>query len=285
MGEFRDRMRQELEIRGCSPKTVDAYLGAMKGLVRHYMRPPDQLTPDDIKRYQHHLIQERGLSYSTLNVAVSAFRFFYHELLEVSWEVSRLPYHKKPKRLPVILSREEVVRVFEAAGAVTWRAIFVTIYGAGLRLSECLHLRVGDIDSGRMVLEVRRGKGAKDRYVPLSESLLRLLRAYWVARRPSQLLFPGDQPDRPLSPTTVQRRFKAAARRADISKRVTPHSLRHAFATHMLEDGVHVRALQRILGHRSLSTTTIYLHCTKEYMDGIKSPLDRLSVDGLCAGG
>jgi site-specific recombinase XerD len=278
-------MQRDLEIRGRSPRTVEAYLAAMAGLVRFYMRPPDQLTPEDINRYQHHLIRERGLSYSTLNVAVSAFRFFYQETLRVDWEVARVPYHRKPKRLPVILSRDELVRVFDAAGALMSRAIFVTIYGAGLRLSECLHLRVGDVNSGRMVLEVRAGKGAKDRYVPLSESLLRLLRAYWVIRRPHDILFPGDRPGKPLDASTVQKRFKAAVRRADISKRVTPHSLRHAFATHMLEDGVHVRALQRILGHSSLSTTTVYLHCTEEYMDGVKSPLDRLSVDGLCAGG
>lgn len=285
MGTFRDRMRWDLEIRGRSPKTVQAYLGAVAGLVRYYMRPPDRLTPEDIKRYQHHLIHELGLSYSTLNVAVSAFRFFFGETLGVSWEVERLPYHKKPRRLPVILSRQEVLRVLETAEPPVWRTIFATIYGAGLRLSECLDLRAADIDSARMVLEVRAGKGAKDRYVPLPESLLHLLRTYYRMTRPEPFLFPGVKPGRRLSPSTVQRRFKATVRRADIEKRATPHSLRHAFATHMLEDGVHVRALQRVLGHSSLSTTTIYLHCTEEYMDGVTSPLDRLSIDGLDAGG
>ena len=284
MGVFRERMRRDLEIEGKAERTCRTYLGAMAGLVRYFMRPPDQLGPEDIKRYQHHLIRERGLSYSTLNTAVSAFRFFYRNTLPVDWEVERLPFHKRPKRLPVILSREEVVRLFEAACGLVWRAVFVTLYGAGLRLGECLRLRVSDIDSGRMVLEVRAGKGAKDRYVPLSKSLLRLLREYWREARPDDYLFPGREPEQPLDPTTVQRRFQKAAKRADIRKRVTPHSLRHAFATHMLEDGTHVRALQRILGHTSLKTTTIYLHCTAEYMRDVKSPLDRLSLGGLGAG-
>lgn len=283
MGLLRERMRQDLKIRGKSPKTCESYLGAMKGLVRYFMRPPDELTPTEIKQYQHYLIHERCLSYSTLNVAVSAFRFFFKHTVPVSWSVERLPYHKKPRRLPVILSREEVIRLFEAACGLVWRAIFATLYGAGLRLAECLHLRVADIDSGRMVLEVRAGKGAKDRYVPLPKRLLRLLREYWRAGRPEGYLFSGKVPERPLDPSTVQRRFQRAVERADIRKKVTPHSLRHAFATHMLEDGTHIRALQVILGHASLKTTTIYLHCTEEYMCEVRSPLDRLSVDGLGA--
>ena len=284
MGVFHDRMRRDLEIRGKAEKTCKAYLWAMEGLVRYWMRRPDGLGPDEIKRYQHHLIHERQLSYSTLNVAVCAFRFFYKHTVPVRWNVERLPFHKRPRRLPVILSREEVIRLFEAACGLVWRAIFVTLYGGGLRLAECLRLRAADIDSGRLVLEVRAGKGAKDRYVPLSESLLRLLREYWRAERPVGYLFAGKVPGRPLDPTTVQRRFQRAVKRADIRKKVTPHSLRHAFATHMLEDGTHVRALQRILGHTSLKTTTIYLHCTEEYMRDVKSPLDRLSLDGLGTG-
>jgi len=256
----------------------------MAKLVRYWRRRPDELGPGEIKRYQYHLIHERELSYSTLNVAVSAFRFFYKHVAPVPWDVERLPYCKKPKRLPVILSREEVVRLLKATSGLVWRMIFALLYGSGLRLSECLHLRIADIDSGRMVLAVRGGKGAKDRYVPLSESLLRLLREYWQAARPRGVLFPGSVPGKPLDPRTVQRRFQNAVRRADIRKRVTPHSLRHAFATHLLEDGVHVRALQRILGHASLRTTTIYLHCTDEYMRGVKSPLDRLSFEGVGAG-
>lgn len=285
MGACRDLMRRDLEIRGYSARTTDAYLRAVAGLVRFHMKPPGELGPAEIHEYLHYLIHERRLSYSSFNIAVSALRFFYSHTMPVPWRVERIPYHKKPRRLPVILSRDEVLRLFAAVGNLKHRAILVTLYAGGLRLGEAVHLRVDDIDSGRMVLRIRSGKGAKDRYVPLSETLLALLRAYWRAHRPEGWLFPGGKAGCPLHPRSVQRVFESAVRRADIGKDVSIHSLRHAFATHLLEDGAHLRAVQALLGHASLSTTAVYAHCTETYVRELRSPLDRLSTDGLGLGG
>ncbi len=281
MSVFRERMRRDLEIRGYAKKTCGSYLGAMKRLVRYFMRSPDELSPADINRYQHHLIQERGVSYSTLNLAVCAFRFFYTHTCPVDWSVERLPYHHKPRRLPVILSRGEVGRLLGAAHNPKHHAILVTIYACGLRLGEAVHLRVEDVDKERMALRIRSGKGAKDRYVPLPKRLLEVLRAYWRAQPPEEWLVPGKKQGCPLHPRSVQRAFENAARRADIGKGVSIHSLRHAFATHLLEDGAHIRAVQAILGHASLSTTAIYLHCTDSYVKELRNPLDRLPPDAL----
>jgi site-specific recombinase XerD len=281
MGAFREAMHRDLQIRGYSPKTIDLYLWAMRGLVRYHMRAPDQLSPIDINRYQQYMIEERRVSYSTFNVAVSAFRFFYTHTVPVPWKVTRLPYRKSPRTLPEILSREEIVRLFEAARTPRYRALFMTIYAAGLRVGEARRLRVGDFDAERMSVRIQRGKGGKDRYVPLATTLLDALAPYRTDRDPGELLFPGNQPTEPLDATTIQRTLRRAARDADIRKKVTPHSLRHAFATHLLEDGGHVRAVQAILGHRSLSTTTIYLHCTQSYIKTLHNPLDKLPLDRL----
>jgi integrase/recombinase XerD len=287
MGTFREAMHRDLQIRGYSPKTMDLYLRAMRDLVRYYMRAPDRLSPLDINRYQQHMIEERQVSYSTFNVAVSAFRFFYTHTVRVSWKVKRLPYQKSPRKLPQILSRDEMTRLFAAARTPKYRALFMTIYSAGLRLGEARRLQVGDVDAERMTVRIQCGKGAKDRYVPLSKTLLQALAPYREGRDPGELLFPGKQPTQPLDARTIQRTLKRAAQDADISKKVTPHSLRHAFATHLLEDGGHVRAVQAILGHRSLSTTTIYLHCTQSYIKALHNPLDKLPLDRLppAAGG
>lgn len=281
MGEYRERMRRDLEIRGYSEKTRNLYLRAMTGLVRYYMRSPDQLTVEDINRYQHHLVEERGLSYSSFNIAVSAMRFFYKHTLPVTWSLERIPYRRKPKRLPVILSREGVLRLFAALANQKHRLILMTIYAGGLRLGDAVHLRVDDLDRERMLMRIRRGKGAKDRYVPLSATLLELLDAYCGVEHPDTWLFPGAKPGCPLHPRSIERLIEKAREKADIGKEVSIHSLRHAFATHMLEDGAHVRAVQAILGHKSLSTTAIYIHCTEPYMRDLRSPLDRLPTDEL----
>jgi site-specific recombinase XerD len=286
MGAFREAMLRDLEIRGYSPQTIDLYLRAMRDLVRFYMRPPDQLRPSDINRYQHWLTTERRISYSAFNVAVSAFRFFYTHTVPVTWKVSRVPYQRSPRRLPEILSREEVARIFAAVKNPKHRAMLMTIYAGGLRLGEALRLRVEDIDEGRRTLRVRRGKGAKDRYVPLSEVVVRELRPRLDEAARTDHLFPGKEPGKPLCDCTVQKAFNSAVRRADIQKRVSVHSLRHAFATHMLEGGAHIRAVQDILGHRSLGTTTIYVHCTDTYVRALRSPLDGLPAvpDGSAGG-
>ena len=283
MGVHRDNMLRALQIRGYAEATIELYLAAMTGLVQFHMRAPDELLPADINRYQHYLIYDRQLSYSTLNVAVSAFRFFYRHVVPVIWDVTRLPYHRKPRRLPEILSRDELLRIFEAVANQRLRALLMTIYAGGLRLGEARRLRPEDVDVGRMQLRIRQGKGAKDRYVPLSEVALRVLGPYLAARQRGEWLFPGKAAGKPVDASTVQRTFKRAVRAADIQKEVSVHSMRHAFATHLLEDGAHIRAVQKILGHRSLSTTTIYLHCTESYVRELRSPLDRLRTDQLDA--
>lgn len=200
MGVFRDRMTRDLEIRGYAKSTVELYVAAMAALVRFHMRPPDTLVPEDLYRYQHHLVHERRVSYSTFNVAVSAFRFFYAHTVQVGWSVERIPYRRKPRRLPVITGRDEVRRLLHGAASLKHRTLLMTIYGAGLRLSEAIHLRVEDIDGGRRMLRIRSGKGAKDRYVPLGDQLLGRLRTYWRVERPQPWLFPGARADRPLHP-------------------------------------------------------------------------------------
>ena len=279
MGVFRDAVLRDLQTRGYSPKTCEVYLYAMRELVRFHMRPPDQLTPNDIKRYQQYLIGERKVSYSSFNVAVSAFRFFYRHTLSVTWTVERVPYHKRPRRLPAILSREEVVRIFGAIRNTRQRALLMTIYACGLRLGEARRLWPDDLDEARMMLRVRCGKGARDRYVPISKVALEALRPTLDTTERGTWLFPGQDAIKPVNATTVQRVFNIAVRTADIQKKVSVHSLRHAYATHLLEDGAHIRSVQQLLGHRSLSTTTIYVHCTDNYVRELRSPLDRINLE------
>lgn len=276
MGEFRERMQRELTIRGAAKSTQDLYLRGMRDLVRYFMLPPDQLTPDHVNRFQVYLIEERRLAPSTVNIAVCGIRFFYSNCVDVDWRIERVPYQRKRRRLPVVLSQAEVARLFEALPNPKHRAIVMTTYAAGLRLSEVVQLQVGDIDSQRMVIRVRRGKGAKPRDVMLSAKLLCVLRAYWRAERPALWLFPGAKPDRPLHTRTVQRMITRAKTAAGLAKNVTPHVLRHAFATHLLEAGTSLRAVQLLLGHRSVKTTLGYLHVTDPHLRETKSPLDAL---------
>lgn len=276
MGEFRDRMDQELQIRGYSSETRKSYLRSVHDFVRYYKRPPDQLGLEEIRRYQLHLTQERCVSFAYFNVAVCAIRFFYKTTLQKDWDIARIPYQKKARRLPEILSREEVAKLLEAVSNLKHRAMMMTMYAGGLRLSEMLNLRVSDVDSRRMVLRIQQGKGKKDRYVMLSPELLQFLRMYWRAERPQDLLFPSPNPGKPLDRTGVQMVFRSAKRRAGITKNVSPHSLRHAFATHLLEGGTNIRVIQLLLGHKSLTSTAIYTHVATNAIGETPSPLDSL---------
>jgi len=281
MGKFHDLMDRELRIRGFAESTRISYLERMRSLVRHFGKPPDQLGPEEVKQYLLFLATNRRLKWSTFNLYVCAFRFFYRQVLRIPWDVRvEIPYQRTGKRLPVVLSGEEVVKLLDAANTLKHRAILMALYSAGLRVSEALHLRPADIDSQRMMIRIDQGKGRKDRYVMLSSKLLETLRRYWREERPQQRphpwLFPGKKPGVPLTRDTVEWAFAVAQRHAGIAKRVSPHSLRHSFATHLLERGVNIRVIQQLLGHRSLQSTEIYTHVAQTCVRDTKSPLDDL---------
>lgn len=276
MGKFHDLMDREIRIRGFSENTRLLYLRSMRCFVRHFRLPPDQLGAEHVKQYQLHLAEERRVASATLNVYVAAIRFFYHHVLVVDWRVEDIPYQRKRRRLPVVLAREEVAALLAAVPNVKHLAILMTLYAAGLRVSEAVHLRVPDVDGRRMVIRIDQGKGNKDRYVMLSERLLHTLRRYWLESRPETWLFPGQDLTRPLSRDAVGRFLARAVDRAGIQRRVTPHTLRHCFATHLLEAGVNIRVIQRLLGHRSLRSTEVYTHVATNYVRDTRSPLDGL---------
>lgn len=266
-----------LRVRSCAERTIASYLYAVRGFARFLEpRPLGEATVDDIIAYQVH-ISTRGMSDSTVRVATYALRGFFRDVLERrDWDYARLPRPRRPKSLPEILSAEEVQLILDAAANLKYRVIFMTCYGAGLRTSEVVHLEPRQIDSRRMVLRVH-GKGRKDRPIVLSERLLLELRECWKRYRPQRYLFEGKHPGRPIDPTSVQRGFRAARLRAGISKPVTPRSLRHAFATHLVEAGTNLRVVQALLGHQSLATTAVYTHLAQTWLAQVTSPLDRLA--------
>jgi integrase/recombinase XerD len=275
MGRFHDRMDEDLRIRGYSANTRASYLRCVRQFVRHFMRPPDQLTPEHIRQYQLYLTRDRQVSWPYFNQVVCALRFFYRQVLQTDWAVAQIPYQRTGRRLPEILSPQEVAALFRATPNLKHRALLMTMYAGGLRVAEVTHLRVTDIDSQRMVIRIEQGKGRQDRYVMLSPHLHRVLQAYGRARRPRPLLFPGPT-GRPLTRESVNRVFHQASRRAKITTHVSPYSLRHACATHLLEQGTNIRAIQTLLGHRSLRTTQRYTHVAATYLQETPSPLDRL---------
>lgn len=279
MGQFRDRFERDLQIRGYSPNTVKQYVYCVRNLVKYYMRPADQLTVEDINNFQLHLTKERKAAWGTFNIYVVAMRFFFLETLKKDWNITAIPYQKTGRKLPEIMSGAELNALFSSVTNIKHRAILMTTYSAGLRVSEVVSLRLSDLDSRRMVIRVEQSKGRKDRYVPLSAALLPILRQYYRAARPNEWLFPGQDPELPLSRASVEKVFKKTRDRAGITKNVTVHSLRHSFATHLLEKGVDIRTIQRLLGHRCLSSTQIYTHVAKNYVNQAGSPLD--SLQGL----
>jgi integrase/recombinase XerD len=276
MGEFRDRMERDLQIRGFSRSTQQCYPARMKAMVRFFMRPPDELTLEDIHSYQLHLTRERKVCWSSFNQSVGAIRFFYGVTLQKDWDIRRIPYQKTGRKLPVVLSGEEVSKLFQAVTNLKHRAILMTAYAGGLRVSEVTHLRVSDVDGQRMMLRVEQGKGRQDRYVMLSHKLLAVLREYWKTYKTKHWLFTGQNPERPLTRASVHKVFQKARRKAGITKRISVHGLRHSFATHLLESGVNIRKIQLLLGHRSLRSTQIYTHVAGDYLESTPSPLDIL---------
>jgi site-specific recombinase XerD len=271
---MREAMQAEMQLRGFAERTQRTYVGWMKRLVLQVGVPADQLTEQQARVYLSEL-SGRGLSASTINQAISAVRFFFESVLRRTWQLE-LHYQREPQRVPVTLTAEEVSRLLAAVRNLRDRTTMEIAYAAGLRLGEVLHLKLADIDSGRMTLRVEQGKGKKDRNVMLGPALLETLRAYWKGYKPRLWLFPGKDPARPVHPTLIQRAFIQAKREARIQKPVSFHSLRHSFATELLESGVNVRTIQALLGHRSLGTTQRYVHVAGDYLKQTRSPLDAL---------
>lgn len=271
-------MENDLKIRGYSPKTLKLYLDRMRDFARFHHTSPDQLGPQHIHQYQVYLVNQKKVSWSYFNQSVCALRFFYTITLNRNWDIKHIPFQKKAKTLPTVLSKEQTLTLFDAIDNIKHRALILTLYSAGLRLQEALNLTPTDIDSKRMVIRVNQGKGKKDRYVMLSPKLLDALRVYWKLYypKPKLYLFPGKDPSKPLNPRTVQRIVQEAKEKAGIKKKVSPQTLRHCFATHLLEDGHNIRKIQLLLGHACLSTTAIYTHVAKIYIHNTPSPLDTL---------
>lgn len=276
MGELRKRMDGDLVVRGMSVRTREAYLGAVAGLAKYYGRRPDRIDEAEVQNYLLHLIQERKLAWSSCNVAAQGLKFFYRVTLKKSEAQFGIPTARQPQKLPHILAREEVARLIELTINPKHRAILMTAYGAGLRLNEICHLKVTDIDSARMTIRVEQGKGAKDRYTLLSPRLLAELRRYWIACRPKAWLFTARDPGQPIYDHTVHRIYHAAKNRAGIAKQGGIHSLRHAFATHLLEAGVDIHTIQRLMGHGHISSTLRYFHLARKHLASTPSPLELL---------
>jgi integrase/recombinase XerD len=277
MTPLRQRMLQDMQLRNLSPHTQEAYIRAVARLATYHKAPPDRLDLEQVRAFLVHLVSQR-VSFSLFNQIRCALVFFYRVTLGRDWAFDRIACQKQPKRLPVVLSQAEIAQFFAASGRLKYRALFMAVYAAGLRVSEVVALRAADIDSQQMVLRVCQGKGKKDRIVMLSPKLLEVLRDYFKASRPTVTLFFGKDKGRPLDRGTVLRACRLIARRAGLAKRVTPHTLRHSFATHLLEAGVDLRTIQALLGHRSLRTTALYTFVSPQRVAATPSPLDLLGA-------
>lgn len=277
MTTLRQRMTDDLRLRNRSLRTIKTYIACVAHFARHFGKSPELLGPEEIRQYQVYLVEQRRVSWSYFNQAVCALRFLYRHTLGRDWAVEHIPFPRQPRKLPVVLSQGEVIRLFDAVRSLKQRAILMTAYGSGLRLSEVTHLQVSDIDSERMMIRVRQGKGQKDRYVMLSPTLLEILRLYWRAERPANWLFPSKREDQPISHSVVQRACHQAGIDAGLTKRATVRSLRHSFATHLLEAGTNIRIIQTLLGHNSVSTTQRYTYISDKTVRATESPLELLA--------
>jgi integrase/recombinase XerD len=276
MTPLRQRMIEDMKLRNYAPLTIKVYVERVATFAKHFGKSPERLGAAHVRAYLLFLTQEKHASWSYYDQALAALRFLYRTTLGKKWVLDDLVSPRKPKRLPVVLSPDEVAQFFQAIPNLKHRAILMTAYAAGLRVSEVVSLHVADIDSQRMVIRIRQAKGQKDRYVMLSPRLLTILREYWKAARPIQFLFPGNVPDRPITPRTVQKACRNAQEAAGLGKRVRVQTLRHSFATHLLEAGTNIRIIQILLGHRSLRTTAVYTHISTATLEATQSPFDRL---------
>lgn len=281
MTPLRQRMLEDLRVRNYSRRTQKTYVDAVARFAAHFGRSPDQLSSEQIRAFLVHLVEEKRVSWSLFNQTVCALRFFYKVTLGRAELVPDIPFPRGTKKLPTVLSADEVTRLLQAVRQPKHRMVLMTIYATGLRISEALSLKVGDIDSERMVIHVRQGKGNKDRTVMLSAQLLSALREYARRVRPRDWLFPGRRQDHALHPTAIQRSCAAAVRKAGLGKHASVHTLRHSFATHLLEAGTDLRLIQTLLGHKSITTTAVYTHVSAQRLHATPSPLDRLELSTL----
>ena len=275
------RLADDLRIRHRAQATIAAYTYHAGRFADLIQKPLADATGEDVRNFQLHLIEERQVGWSSFNQAVCALRFLYTVTFPKPWSVTMIPFGKRPKKLPVVLSPEEVEALLTCTANLKHRTFLMTLYAAGLRLAEASHLKIANIDSTRMQLHVAHGKGAKQRHIPLSPRLLQALRSYWKEYRPATYLFPGKTADRPYAATSIQKAIKRSAQRAKILKTVHPHVLRHSYATGLLEAGVDLLTISRLLGHKSFTTTMIYLHVRRPHLDRTPSPLDWLPVRQL----
>jgi integrase/recombinase XerD len=278
LSPLRRRMIEDMTIRNLSPATQRSYIYAVAKFSRYFGCSPDRLGIEDVRTYQVQLVA-RGISWPALNQTVCALRFFYGVTLGQSELPERIPHAREPRKLPVVLSADEIVRFLEAVPGLKSRTALTTAYAAGLRASETARLKVGDIDSRRMMIRIEEGKGAKDRYTMLSEQLLTILRGYWRVVRPRHWLFPGRDEDRSIDPQALHAACRSACTASGLAKRVTVHTLRHSFATHLLEAGTDIRIIQVLLGHSNLSTTARYTRVASTTIRSTASPLDRLRLE------
>jgi len=282
---LRQMMLEELQRRNYSDSTARGYLSAVADFAQHFGKPPDQLGPDELRRYQAYLLKGRKLTVATVIGRVAALRFFFVQTLKRHEFRQDLPYPKEQRRLPTVLSLEEVGRLIDAAGNLQQRALLMVLYGTGMRRAEVARLKVSDVDSRRMIIRVECGKGGHDRDLPLSPALLETLREYWRWKKPRSYLFPSGNghhgQDQPISDKSIWYACIEAARHAGLRKRVTPHTLRHSWATHLLEAGTDLRTIQILLGHGDLETTAQYLHLSQRHLHAVQNPLDQLSVSNV----
>jgi integrase/recombinase XerD len=281
MTALRQRMIEDMRLRNLSPHTIEAYVHAVKQFANHFRQSPAQLSAEQVRQYLLYLVQDKHASWSRYNIARCALQFLYQTTLGRDEHFAKLPCARDRKRLPTVLSTDELRRLFEVVSHhPRHKALLMTLYGAGLRISEALSLKPADIDSQRMLIHVRGGKGNKDRMVKLSAQLLAALRGSWRSRPPNDVgtwLFPQvNHPDRAMQSSTAERIVSRAARRAGITKRVSPHTLRHSYATHLLDAGVDLRTIQLLLGHTNLKTTSLYVHVSQAKLRATASPLDLL---------
>ena len=282
MTHLRKIMLEELQRRNYAQTTVSTYIHAVEGFAKHFGKPPDQLKREHLREYQAYLLRERKLEPRTVKLHVSALRFFFVKTLQRPYLLDDIPFPKAPRRLPVILTVEEVGRLIDSARNLMDRTLLMVLYSTGMRNRELRNLQVRDIDSKTMLIHIQHGKGGRDRYVPLSPKLLETLREYWRWMRPKTWLFPGTvdgwRADKPITPKVVWDACQAAAQRAGIEKRVSAHLLRHSYAPHLLEAGADLRTIQLLLGHVELRHTVIYLHLSRRHLQAVANPLDTMKV-------